>query len=72
MKRARREFPGASDYYDRHGRRRWRFRAGAFSAELGLEYGSPDFVRRYEAALRREKGGAGVLKLGSITWLVAS
>lgn len=44
--RARREFPGATAYRDRHGARRWRYRKGAFSVELGRDYGSPDFVRR--------------------------
>jgi integrase len=46
----RRQFPDASAYTDRHGKRRWRFRKGGWSAELGTEYGSDDFIRRYEAA----------------------
>ena len=52
MKR-RRQFPGATPYTDRHGRRRWRYRAKGFSAELGTDYGSDDFVARYEAAQAR-------------------
>lgn len=69
--RRRREFPGASAYYDRHGVRRWRYRSKGFSAELGTDYGSPEFVRRYEDALARKRGG-GSLPHGSIAWLVAS
>jgi integrase len=75
----KREFPGASPYTDRHGTRRWRFRAGSgFSRELGTEYGSADFVRRYEAALSEhrtgQKAGAGASKTipGSFNDLVAS
>ena len=75
MKR-RREFPGAAPYTDRHGRRRWRFRKGAFSAELGTDYGSDEFVRRYEAALEghRTRGLVGVerTKPGSVSALAAS
>ncbi|WP_167356427.1 tyrosine-type recombinase/integrase [Sulfitobacter delicatus] len=60
----RKEFPGASAYYDRHGKRRWRFRRKGFSAELGSDYGSPEFVRRYEDAVAgiRSATGAGVGK----------
>ncbi|WP_299821328.1 tyrosine-type recombinase/integrase [uncultured Jannaschia sp.] len=54
MKR-RRQFPGATPYTDRHGTRRWRFRKGGFSAELGKDYGSDDFAARYEAAMQGEK-----------------
>lgn len=51
-----RQYPGASPYFDRHGKRRWRYRKRGFSAELGTEYGSPDFIERYEAAVNRKKG----------------
>jgi len=72
----KRQFPHASAYSDRHGKRRWRFRKGGFSAELGTEYGSDEFVMRYEAALEghRVRGliGAGRTKPGSISALVAS
>ncbi|SDF16043.1 hypothetical protein SAMN04488105_113161 [Salipiger thiooxidans] len=54
MKR-RKQFPGATAYFDRHGKRRWRFRKGGFSAELGSDYGSEDFVRRYEDAVNGHK-----------------
>ena len=53
-----RSFPGASAYTDRHGRRRFRYRAKNFSAELGSEWASPEFVRRYELALKGQKDTA--------------
>ncbi len=58
----RRQFPGATPYMDRHGKRRWRFRKGSFSAQLGTNYGSDEFVERYEAALdgHRTRGLSGV------------
>lgn len=51
----KRKYPGTSHYFDRHGVRRWRFRAKGFSAELGTDYGSDEFEQRYQAALDREK-----------------
>jgi integrase len=59
MSRHKREFPGASPYFDRHGKRRWRFRKNGFSAELGSDYGSPGFVRRYEDAVAGVRSGPG-------------
>jgi len=50
-RRSRGVFPGASAYSDRHGRKRWRFRKKGFSAELGSDYGSPEFIQRYEDAV---------------------
>lgn len=71
----RKKFPGATAYFDRHGKRRWRFRKGGFSAELGSEYGSEDFVQRYEDALSGQKtrGLIGVerVKPYSVNQLVA-
>jgi integrase len=72
----KRQFPGATPYTDRHGKRRWRFRKGGFSAELGAEYGSEEFVARYEAALdgHRTRGLVGAARTipGSVSALVAS
>lgn len=74
----KRAYPGASAYMDRHGMRRWRYRKGAFSRELGTDYGSENFVRRYEAAIQENrtgrKVGAGRARTvpGSINDLVAS
>lgn len=45
------EFPGASQYMDRHGKPRWRLRRAGSSVSLGTEYGSEDFIRRYNAAM---------------------
>lgn len=55
--RRRKLYPGATAYHDRHGVRRWRYRRGAFSAEVGREYGSEDFIRRYEAAVSGSRPG---------------
>ncbi len=72
----RREFPGATHFPDRHGVRRWRYREKGFTAQLGRDYGSDDFVRRYEAALKHEKvkGGVGQdrTRPGTINELVAA
>lgn len=72
----RRQFPGATAYVDRHGRRRWRYRSKGFSAELGADYGSPEFIARYEAALagsRLDRGASGQrLRPGSISAVIAS
>lgn len=72
----KRQYPGASPYMDRHGKRRWRYRKGSFSAELGSDYGSTEFIRRYEAALEghRIRGliGASRTVPGSFSALVAS
>jgi integrase len=57
--KSKKQYPGASPYTDRHGKRRWRFRKAGYSAELGSAYGSPDFVQRYEAAVAGQKGGPG-------------
>ncbi len=74
----KRQFPGASPYTDRHGQRRWRYRKGGFSRELGTSYGSIDFVQRYEAAMLEHRtgktNGVGATKSipGSVNDLVAS
>lgn len=73
MTKRKKEFPGATPYTDRHGTRRWRFRACGRSFELGTEYASPEFVRRYEAAratLAGDKIGAVRTKPGSISDLI--
>lgn len=76
MRKPKRQFPGATAYRDRHGTRRWRYRAKGFSAELGTDYGSPDFVARYEAAQKQQKVeghiGQDRTRPGSISALVAS
>lgn len=72
MKR-RKEFPGATWYTDNTGKRRWRYRARGRSFELGTDYGSPDFVRRYEAAIATLAGhkiGMDRTKPGSISDLL--
>ena len=39
------EFHGATSFRDRHGVRRWRYLEKGFTAQLGKDYGSADFVR---------------------------
>ncbi len=69
------QFPGATAYFDRHGKRRWRFRKGAFSAELGSEYGSEEFIQRYQDAVNGHKTrgqiGADRVQPYSVSSLVA-
>lgn len=43
--------PGASPYKDRHGRPRWRYRAGGVSRSLPQAPGHPDFEAHYQAAI---------------------
>lgn len=43
-------FPYAKAYRDRHGKTRWRFRKKGFTAELGTDFGSQEFCRRYSEA----------------------
>ena len=50
MKR-KKQFPGATAYKDRHGKRRWRYREHGRSVELGTDYGSEEFCFRYETAV---------------------
>jgi len=74
MKKRQKEFPHATPYTDRHGTRRWRYRQKGRSFELGTEYGSPEFVRRYEAAqatIAGNKVGQDRAKPGSISDLIA-
>ncbi len=76
MSKHRRQFPGATPYFDRHGVRRWRYRIKGFSAELGTDYGSPEFIARYETAQKHQRleGGVGKdrTRSGSINALVVA
>ncbi|MFU1681219.1 hypothetical protein ACM258_00170 [Phaeobacter piscinae] len=61
----KKQFPGASSYLDRHGKRRWRYRKKGLSIELGTNYASKEFLRRYEDAVsdvERPKSERRVLK----------
>lgn len=46
----------AKPYADRHGRTRWRYRVKGFSRELGTDYGSDEFKRRYAEAEAEYQG----------------
>ncbi|WGR60259.1 hypothetical protein E3U26_05845 [Paracoccus ferrooxidans] len=52
-------FPRAKPYRDRHGKVRWRYRCKGFTAELGPEWGSEDFCRRYAEAVNQQKAKPG-------------
>ena len=42
-------------YKDRHGKLRWRYRSKGFTANLGTEYASDEFKRRYSLAVKGER-----------------
>lgn len=75
MARKADRFPKAKSYPDRHGKRRWRYREKGFAAELGAEWGSEEFCRRYAAAENREKAprsaGASRTVPGTLNDLIA-
>lgn len=48
-------FPLARSYTDRHGRKRWRIRHKGIRAELGTEWGSEEFCRRYADAVNQSQ-----------------
>jgi hypothetical protein len=72
----KRQYPNATPYTDCRGKRRWRYRAKGFKAELGTDYGSPEFIERYEAAQQAQcatgRIGANRVAPGTIAALVAS
>lgn len=74
-RRIKREFPGVTAYFDRHQKRRYRFRKKGFSTEIHGEYGSDDFRRNYERAVRGYRSqeiGALTTKRGTINALIVS
>lgn len=74
-KRIKREFPGVTAYFDRHQKRRFRFRKKGFSTEIHGEYGSDEFRRNFEKALigcKTQEIGAPATKRGTINALVVS
>lgn len=73
--RIKREFPGVTAYFDRHQKRRFRFRSKGFSTEIHGEYGSESFRQNYERALCKLKSleiGSIGTKRGTINALVVS
>ncbi|MGV0820808.1 tyrosine-type recombinase/integrase [Martelella sp. AMO21009] len=74
VKASSRKYPGATPYFDRHGKRRWRYRKGGRSIELGTDYGSEDFIQRYEMAVKsiRSPIGADRTIPGSVNDLVVA
>lgn len=74
-RRIKREFPGVTAYFDRHQKRRFRFRRKGFSTEIHGEYGSDDFRRNYERAIRGYRSqeiGAEGTKRGTLNALAVS
>lgn len=74
-RRTKREFPGVTAYFDRHQKRRFRFRRKGFSTEIYGEYGSNGFRRNYERAVkgyRSQEIGAPATKRGTINALIVS
>jgi hypothetical protein len=75
IRRIKREFPGVTAYFDRHRKRRYRFRQKGFSTEIHGEYGSDDFRRNYERAIKGYRSlevGASATKRGTINALAVS
>ena len=73
--RIKKEFPGVTGYFDRHKKRRFRFRSKGFSAEIHGEYGSETFRRNYESAIRGQKSleiGSDGTRRGTINALIVS
>lgn len=73
--RIKREFPGVSAYFDRHRKRRYRYRSKGFSSEIHGGYGSVEFRNNYEAALAGQRSiniGSGKTLRGSISALIVS
>lgn len=67
------QYPRAKSYLDRHGKRRWRYRHKGLSFELGTEWGSEEFQRRYaegEKGNKAEGVGASRTIPGTISDLV--
>ena len=62
MRKPSDKYPNAKPYRDRHGKRRWRYRVKGFTAELGTDYGSDEFERRYQDA---EAGGKAKGQIGA-------
>ncbi len=70
----RKKYPGVSHYRDRHGKLRWRYRKVGLTVELGPDYESDLFLRRYQQAVNGtylpDGAGASRTSPGSIDALV--
>ncbi|MFG6515884.1 tyrosine-type recombinase/integrase [Sulfitobacter sp. 1A13496] len=74
-RKIRREFAGVTAYFDRHQKRRYRFRKKGFSTEIHGEYGSPEFRLNYERAIngyKSQEAGARATKKGTVSALIVS
>ncbi len=71
------DLPGLSSFLDRHGRRRWRYRARGRTVSLTGKPGDPGFLAAYQAAvsgLAPPPGGVGQerTKVGSMSHLIVT
>lgn len=53
------QFPNVTHYRDRHQKLRWRYRKAGFTINLGTNYGSEEFIMRFNAAVKGERLQAG-------------
>lgn len=70
----RNKYPGVSKFIDRHGHLRWRFRRKGFPpAMLPGPWGSPEFIKAYEAAMNGKPRPIGLSRSvpGSISAAIA-
>jgi len=69
---SKKPFPGVSRVVDLHNKVRWRFRSKGFTTYLSGEYGSAEFRRCYEAALKEVKTPVVTDKhsYGTLDWLI--
>lgn len=52
-------FPNVTSYRDRHQKVRWRYRKDGLTVNLGTDYGSEEFITRFNAAVKGERLSAG-------------
>lgn len=57
--KTRRMFSNVTAFKDRHGKTRWRYRKNGFTVALGSDYGSEEFIRKYNAATKGERPSSG-------------
>lgn len=75
LSKSKREFPCVTAYFDRHRKRRFRFRKKGFLTEIHSGYGSVEFRRNFEKALigcKLQEIGAPATKRGTVNALVVS
>jgi hypothetical protein len=52
------QYPNVTSYFDRHGKKRWRFRRSGYRTyNFRAPFGTPEFDAEYKAAVLRKWGG---------------